>query len=95
MSDMTVYNILKQSKKDTLDKINKKTKELESVDLGKADKKEILNLKDKWNELILETMKLKTDYEILVKEVKEIRDVSISLNKGDTWRYKFVKWLIK
>ena len=95
MSDMTVYDILNQSKDKAFDKINKKTKEIESVNLDEADKKEILKLKDRWNELIFETIKLRTDYEILVKEIKEIRDVSMSLNKGKTWRYKLARWIIK
>lgn len=95
MSDMTVYDVLKQSKEKALDKINEKTEELESVNLDEADKKEILQLKIRWNDLILETIKLRTKYEMLIKEVEEIRDISLRLNKGDTWRYKFAKWLVK
>ena len=52
-------------------------------------------LKEQWTDLIIETQRLKLDYDRLVHELEDAKDVLINVHYGNTWRYKLAKWLIK
>lgn len=103
MSDVTVYDLIQESqKKDSvkrqqnkLDILKSKGKKNESVKISSMDEKEILQLKQQWKELILDTQKLKVEYEIAIEDINKIKELEIDLERGDSWRHKLARWLIK
>ncbi len=103
MSDVTVYDLIQESqKKDSvkrqqnkLDILKSKGKKNESVKISSMDEKEIIQLKQQWKELILDTQKLKVEYEIAIEDINKIKELEIDLERGDSWRHKLARWLIK
>lgn len=103
MSDVTVYDLIQKSSKNKsvkkqqnkIDTLKLQAKKIESVELDKNDKKDILKLKDQWNELILDTEKLRTQYEMLIKDIEKIKEIEIDLERGDSWKHRFARWLIR
>ena len=103
MSDVIIYDLIQngfekgEPKKQLtkLHKLNRKAKELKSIDLDKIDKKEILELETQWQELILDAEKLRSDYDMLIREMKTTKEFLMQVNNENSWRYKLAKWLIK
>ena len=103
MSDVTVYDLIQESqKKDSvkrqqnkLDILKSKGKKNESVKISSMDEKEIIQLKQQWKELILDTQKLKVEYEKAIEDINKIKELEIDLERGDSWRHKLARWLIK
>ena len=59
------------------------------------NKKYLNDLKHQWNELFIETVKVKTQYELLIQDVKLMKEITLAINKGDTWKYKLARWLVR
>lgn len=103
MSDVTVYDLIQKSSKNEsvkkqqnkIDTLKLQAKKIESVELDENDKKDILKLKDQWNELILDTEKLRTQYEMLIKDIEKTKEIEIDLERGNSWKHKFARWLIR
>lgn len=105
MSDKTVQKMLQKSMEQNIAKKQKdKIQILQSkadnispskMNLSELDKKEIGNLKHQWNELMIETLKLKTEYELSLKEVHRMKEITLAINNGNTWKYKLARWLVK
>ena len=103
MSDVTVYDLLQESKKNEfvkkqqnkIDNLKLKEKQISSSKLSKKDKDEILQLKSQWQELILDTEKLRIKYEMAIKDIEKIKELEIDLERGDSWKHKLARWLIK
>lgn len=105
MSDKTVQKILQKSMEQDIAKKQKdKLKILQSkadnispsgMNLSELDKKEIESLKHQWNELMIETLKLKTEYELSLKEMHRMKEITLAINNGNTWKYKLARWIIK
>ena len=41
------------------------------------------------------TVKVKTQYELLIQDVKLMKEITLAINKGDTWKYKLARWLVR
>ena len=41
------------------------------------------------------TVKVKTQYELLVQDVKLMKEITLAINKSDTWKYKLARWLVR
>lgn len=106
MSDKTVRDLLDKSIKqdvakqqqNKIQKIQEKVKDIEqneSAQISDMDKKYLKDLKHQWNELFIETVKVKTQYELLIQDVKLMKEITLAINKGDTWKYKFARWLVR
>lgn len=67
----------------------------ESAQISDMDKKYLKDLKHQWNELFIETVKVKTQYELLIQDVKLMKEITLAINKGDTWKYKLARWLVR
>ena len=66
-----------------------------SAQISDMDKKYLKDLKHQWNELFIETVKVKTQYELLIQDVKLMKEITLAINKGDTWKYKLARWLVR
>ena len=105
MSDKTVQKILQKSMEQDIAKKQKdKLKILQSkadnispsgMNLPELDKKEIESLKHQWNELMIETLKLKIEYELSLKEIYRMKEITLAINNGNTWKYKLARWLVR
>ncbi|MFR6666891.1 MAG: hypothetical protein ACLUQX_12250 [Thomasclavelia spiroformis] len=106
MSDKTVQDLLDKSIKqdvakqqqNKIQKLQEKVKDIEqneSVQISDMDKKYLKDLKHQWNELLNETVKVKTQYELLIQDVKLMKEITLAINKGDTWKYKLARWLVR
>nr|WP_297935715.1 hypothetical protein [uncultured Lachnoclostridium sp.] len=90
MSDVTANNLLQKSfkkeevqhQKSKLDALKLRAKKNESVEISSVDKKDIIQLKNQWQELILDTEKLRTDYDMLIREMKIMKEVSLAIERG-------------
>ena len=40
-------------------------------------------------------LKVKTQYELLIQDVKLMKEITLAINKGDTWKYKLARWLVR
>lgn len=106
MSDKTVQDLLDKSIKQDVAKqqkskiraLQEKVKDVEqneSAQISDMDKKYLNDLKHQWNELFIETVKVKTQYELLIQDVKLMKEITLAINKGDTWKYKLARWLVR
>ena len=104
MSDKTVQDLLDKSIKqdiakqqqNKIQKLQEKVKDIEqSVQISDMDKKYLKDWKHQWNELFIETVKVKTQYELLIQDVKLMKEITLAINKGDTWKYKLARWLVR
>lgn len=106
MSNKTVQDLLNKSIKqdvakqqqNKIQKLQEKVKHIEqneSVQISDMDKKYLKDLKHQWNELLIETVKVKTQYELLIQDVKLMKEITLAINKGDTWKYKLARWLVR
>ena len=106
MSDKTVQDLLDKSLKQDVAKqqkskiqaLQEKVKDIEqneSAQISDMDKKYLNNFKHQWNELFIETVKVKTQYELLIQDVKLMKEITLAINKGDTWKYKLARWLVR
>ena len=94
MSDVMVYDLIKQYENE-LSTQKKKAKKLEKAHLGSKDKQELLDLKNQWNEVILSTERLKVEYEVTLREMKDMQQIAEKVKYGETWKYKLARWLVK
>ena len=102
MTGMTISDLFQESlkngnaksQKNKLDVLKSRARENESVKISSVDEKEILQLRNEWKELILDTEKLRADYDMLIREMKELKEISIAIECGSTWKYKLARWLI-
>lgn len=106
MSDKTVQDLLNKSIKEDvakqqqnkIQKLQEKVKDIEqnkSDQISDMDKKYLSDLKHQWHELFIETVKVKTQYELLIQDVKLMKEITLAINKGDTWKYKLARWLVR
>ena len=103
MVDFTTSDLFQESLKNNtakkqqnkLDVLESKGKKNESVRISSMDEKEILQLKQQWQELILDTEKLRVKYEMAIKDINKIKELEIDLERGDSWKHKLARWLIK
>ena len=106
MSDKTVQDLLDKSIKqdvakqqqNKIQKLQETVKDIaqnESAQISDMDKKYLSDLKHQWNELFIETVKVKTQYELLIQDVKLMKEITLAINKGDTWKYKLARWLVR
>ena len=106
MSDKTVQDLIDKSIKqdvakqqqNKIQKLQEKVKDIEqneSYQISDMDKKYLNDLKHQWNELFIETVKVKTQYELLIQDVKLMKEITLAINKGDTWKYKLARWLVR
>ena len=102
MSDSTIYNSIEERMKNIFKKQKEKIgnlkleeEKINSINLSEIDAKEIPKLKNDWQELMLDTERLRLEYDLLIREMKEVKQFSINLQCGTTWKYKLAKWLIK
>lgn len=106
MSDKTVQDLLDKSikqdvakqQKSKIQALQEKVQDIEqneSAQISDMDKKYLNNLKHQWNELFIETVKVKTQYELLIQDVKLMKEITLAINKGDTWKYKLARWLVR
>ena len=106
MSDKTVQDLLDKSikqdvakqQKSKIQSLQEKVQDVEqneSAQISDMDKKYLNNLKHQWNELFIETVKVKTQYELLIQDVKLMKEITLAINKGDTWKYKLARWLVR
>lgn len=104
MSDKTVQDLLNKSIKEDvakqqqnkIQKLQEKVKDIEQNESAQiSDKKYLKDLKHQWNELFIETVKVKTQYELLIQDVKLMKEITLAINKGDTWKYKLARWLVR
>lgn len=106
MSDKTVQDLLDKSikqdvakqQKSKIQALQEKVQNIEqneSAQISDMDKKYLNNLKHQWNELFIETVKVKTQYELLIQDVKLMKEITLAINKGDTWKYKLARWLVR
>ena len=92
MTDISATSLAKE-KMQLLKEIQERNAELQ--ELRNDPEQDIKELKQQWTDLIIETQRLKLDYDRLVHELEEAKDVLINVHYGNTWRYKLAKWLIK
>ena len=92
MTDISATSLAKE-KMQLLKEVQERHSELQ--ELQNNPEQNIEELKQQWTDLIIETQRLKLDYNILVHELEDAKDVLINVNYGNTWRYKLAKWLIK
>ena len=92
MTDISATSLAKE-KMQLLKEIQERNAELQ--ELRNDPEQNIEELKQQWTDLIIETQRLKLDYNILVHELEDAKDVLINVRYGNTWRYKLAKWLIK
>ena len=103
MSDVTVYDLIQKSvenesakkQQSKIDKLKLRAKKIESVKLDEKDEKAILKLKAQWQELILDTEKIRTDYDMLVREMIATKEALINIERGNSWKHKLARWLIR
>ena len=105
MSDKTVQDLLnksikedvaKQQQQNKIQKLQEKVKDIEQNESAQiSDKKYLKDLKHQWNELFIETVKVKTQYELLIQDVKLMKEITLAINKGNTWKYKLARWLVR
>ena len=104
MSDKTVQDLLNKSIKEDvakqqqnkIQKLQEKVKDVEQNESAQiSDKKYLKDLKHQWNELFIETVKVKTQYELLIQDVKLMKEITLAINKGNTWKYKLARWLVR
>ena len=106
MSDKTVQDLLDKSIKqdvakqqqNKIQKLQEKVKDIEqneSDQISDMNKKYLNDIKHLWNELFIETVKVKTQYELLIQDVKLMKEITLAINKGDTWKYKLARWLVR
>ncbi|GAA6264979.1 hypothetical protein F110043I8_19640 [Ruminococcus sp. f11] len=104
MSDKTVQDLLNKSIKEDvakqqqnkIQKLQEKVKDIEQNESAQiSDKKYLKDLKHQWNELFIETVKVKTQYELLIQDVKLMKEITLAINKGNTWKYKLARWLVR
>ena len=67
----------------------------ESAGISDMDKKYLKDLKHQLKELFIESVKVKTQYELLIQDVKLMKEITLAINKGDTWKYKLARWLVR
>ena len=92
MTDISITSLAKE-KMQLLKEIQERNAELQ--ELRNDPEQDIKELKQQWTDLIIETQRLKLDYDRLVHELEDAKDVLINVHYGNTWRYKLAKWLIK
>ena len=92
MTDISNTSLAKE-KMQLLKELQERHSELQ--ELRNDPEQDIEELKQQWTDLIIDTQRLKLDYDILVHELEDAKDVLIHVHYGNTWRYKLVKWLIK
>lgn len=92
MIDISATSLAKE-KMQILKEIQERNAELQ--ELRNDPEQDINELKQQWTDLIIETQRLKLDYDRLVHELEDAKDVLINVHYGNTWRYKLAKWLIK
>ena len=92
MTDISATSLAKE-KMQLLKEVQERHSELQ--ELRNNPEQDIEELKQQWTDLIIETQRLKLDYNILVHELEDAKDVLINVHYGNTWRYKLAKWLIK
>lgn len=106
MSDKTVRDLLDKSinqnvakqQKNKIQALQEKVKDIEqneSAQISDMDQKYLNDLKHQWNELFIETVKVKAQYELLIQDVKLMKEITLAINKGDTWKYKLARWLVR
>ena len=106
MSDKTVQDLLDKSIKQDVakqqqNKIQKLQEKVKDIEQNESDqisdmyKKYLNDLKHQWNELFIEAVKVKTQYELLIQDVKLMKEITLAINKGDTWKYKLARWLVR
>ena len=106
MSDKIVRDLLDKSinqnvakqQKDKIQALQEKLKDIEqneSAQISDMDQKYLNDFKHQWNELFIETVKVKTQYELLIQDVKLMKEITLAINKGDTWKYKLARWLVR
>lgn len=37
----------------------------------------------------------KATFESLIQDVKLMKEITLAINKGDTWKYKLARWLVR
>ena len=92
MTDISATSLAKE-KMQLLKEVQERYAELQEV--RNDPEQDIKELKQQWTDLIIETQRLKLDYDRLVHELEDAKDVLINVHYGNTWRYKLAKWLIK
>ena len=92
MTDISATSLAKE-KMQLLKEIQERNAELQ--ELRNDPEQDIKELKQQWTDLIIETQRLKLDYDRFVHELEDAKDVLINVHYGNTWRYKLAKWLIK
>lgn len=92
MIDISATSLAKE-KMQILKEIQERNAELQ--ELRNDPEQDIKELKQQWTDLIIETQRLKLDYDRLVHELEDAKDVLINVHYGNTWRYKLARWLIK
>ena len=92
MTDISATSLAKE-KMQLLKEIQERNAELQ--ELRNDSEQDIKELKQQWTDLIIETQRLKLDYDRLVYELEDAKDVLSNVHYGNTWRYKLAKWLIK
>ena len=92
MTDISATSLAKE-KMQLLKEIQERNAELQ--ELRNDPEQDIKELKQQWTDLIIETQRLKLDYDRLVHELEDAKDVLINVHYGNTWKYKLAKWLIK
>lgn len=91
MTDIFTTSLAKE-KMQLLKEIQERHTELQ--ELQNNPEQNIEELKQQWTDLIIETQRLKLDYDTLVHELEDAKDILIHVHYGNTWRYKLAKWLI-
>ncbi|MDY5022099.1 MAG: hypothetical protein SPE99_06850 [Blautia sp.] len=56
---------------------------------------EIESIRNEWTELVSENNKLRTEYNRLIAEIREYRDINKKATVGSTLRYRLARWLLK
>ena len=96
--DKSIKQDVAKQQQNKIQKLQEKVKDIEqneSAQISDMDKKYLKDLKHQWNELFIETVKVKTQYELLIQDVKLMKEITLAINKGDTWKYKLARWLVR
>lgn len=64
-------------------------------DSSDEEKKELQNKIKEWELLIEETKKIEKEYEILISQVKDMKEKAVKSIYGGNFRYKIAKFLMK